>query len=98
MRHKAVDFSLYKKVQKFTLNELNRWVESIYKDGFDDAYSLTQKDLYNQMEIEPKDLVSAYTDERLMEILLSVKGIGRKRAQEVVDKIMNEGVDPKLWE
>ena len=98
MRHKALDFSSYKKVQKFTLNEMNRWIESVYKDGFDAGYNITQKDLYNRMTIEPSDLVSAYTDERLMEILLSVKGIGFKRAQQVVDKIMNEGVDPKLWE
>lgn len=96
--HKAVDFSTYKKIMKFTLNEMNRWIESVYKAGFDDAYNLTQKDLYNQMTIEPKDLVSAYTDERLFEILLSVKGIGRKRAQAVVDKVLNEGVDPKLWD
>ena len=96
--HKAVDFSTYKKIQKFTLNEMNRWVETIYRDGFESGYNLTQKDLYNQVKIEPTDLVSAYTDERLMEILLSVKGIGRKRAQEVVDKIMNEGVDLTLWD
>ena len=98
MRHKAVDFATYKKIQKFTLNEFNRWIESVYRDGVDDAFTLTQKDLYNRMTIEAEDLVSAYTDERLMEILLSVKGIGFKRAQQVVDKIMNEGVDPKLWE
>jgi len=95
---KAVDFSTYKKLTKMSLNDFNRWVESVYRSGFDDAYHLTQKDLYNQMEIEPKDLVSACTEDRLMEIILSVKGIGQRRAQEVVDKIMNEGVDPKLWE
>jgi len=96
--HKAVDFSTYKKIKKLTLNEMNRWVESVYRDGFEAGYSVTQKDLYNQMTIEPSDLVSAYTDERLMEILLSVKGIGKRRAQEVVDKILAEGVDPKLWD
>lgn len=96
--HKAVDFSTYKKIMKFTLNEMNRWVETIYRDGFEAGYNVTQKDLYNQITIEPKDLVSAYTDERLMEILLSVKGIGRKRAQEVVDKILKEGVDLTLWD
>lgn len=96
MRHKAVDFSTYKKVQKFTLNEMNRWVESIYKAGFDDAYEFSHTTVCHK--IEPKDLVSAYTDERLMEILLSVKGVGRKRAQQIVDKIMSEGVNPELWE
>jgi len=95
---KAVDFSTYKKLQKLTLNEFNRWVETVYKDAFETGYNMTQKDLYNKVQIEPEDLVSAYTDERLMEILLSVKGIGRKRAQEVVDKIMNEGVDITLWD
>lgn len=95
---KAIDFSQYKKIQKFSLNEFNRWIESVYRAGFDDAMVLTQRDLYNRMEIEPADLVSAYTDERLMEILLSVKGIGEKRAREVVDKILAEGVDPTLWD
>lgn len=31
------------------------------------------------------------TEERLMEIILSVKGVGKKRAEEIIAKIIDEG-------
>ena len=36
--------------------------------------------------------MSTLTEDRLMEILLSVKGIGKNRAREVVEKVLQEGV------
>ena len=95
---KVIDFATYKKITKYSLNEFNRWVTSLYNQGFDSGIEFAKNNLYIEQKIVPEDLVSAYTDERLMEILLSVKGIGKNRAQEVVDKIMNEGVDNKLWD
>lgn len=66
------------------LNTFNRWLmglcKSMYQDGFKDGES-------------EFDDCSILTEERLMEIMLSVKGIGRNRAEQVIDLILNEGAD-----
>lgn len=95
---KVLDFATYKRITKYSLNEFNRWVKTLYDNAFNDGLEFAKDNMYIEQRIMPEDLVSAYTDERLMEILLSVKGIGKNRAQEVVDKIMAEGVDKSLWE
>ena len=95
---KVLDFATYKRITKYSLNEFNRWVKTLYDNAFNDGLEFAKDNMYIEQRITPEDLVSAYTDERLMEILLSVKGIGKNRAQEVVDKIMAEGVDESLWE
>lgn len=56
-----------------SLNELNRWALSLYASGMQDG-----------IEESEKDLVAEISDEKLLEILLSVKGIGPKRADEVM--------------
>ena len=84
---KPVDFSTYKMVRNLSFNDFNRWVMSIYasayQDGIDDADS---------------DCVAALTDERMMELILSVKGIGKRRAEELLVKICEEGVKDNSWD
>ena len=38
------------------------------------------------------DCVASLTEDRLLEIILSVKGIGKNRAEQVIAKILQEGV------
>ena len=79
---KPVDFSTYKMVRNLSFNDFNRWVTEIYKCAYEDG----AKD--NPIEDE---CVAALTEDRLMEILLSIRGIGQKRADAVLDSILKEG-------
>lgn len=83
---KLLDFSAYKLLKRMSFNDLNRWVVSIYKSGFEDGLEEAEKDTQNE------DVVAQLTDERLLEIILSVKGIGKNRASAVVEKVLSEGL------
>lgn len=79
-KSKPIDFTTYKKIQKMPLNTFNHWLmdlcSTVYDDGFNYANS---------------ECVAVLTDERLMEILLSV-GIDENLTKEVIDKITAEGL------
>lgn len=62
-----------------SLNEINRWALSLYQSGMQDGIDLTNE-----------DIVAEISEDTLREILLSVKGIGPKRADEVIEKILKE--------
>ena len=79
---KPADFATYKMVKNLSFNDFNRWVTSIYGSGYCDG-----QDAINE------GCVAALTDDRLLEIILSVKGIGKNRAQELMQKILAEGVE-----
>lgn len=78
---KALDFSTYKKLHKLSLNDTNRWITALYAQAFEDGKS----ELIGECS-------ATLTEDRLLEIILSVKGIGKNRAKQVVDKILEEGV------
>lgn len=78
---KALDFSTYKKFQKLSFNDTNRLFTALYANAYDDC----------KKEME-EECVASLTEERLLEILLSIKGIGANRAKLAVDKIIAEGI------
>lgn len=77
---KPVNFSQYKQIQKMSLNDLNRWVIEIYKAGVQEG-----------VVMQNDNLAAEVTEDRLFDIILSVKGIGRARAEEAVRRILAEG-------
>lgn len=80
---KPLDFSTYKKLQKLSFNDTNRWISVLYAQAYDDGK--------NENQVS-EECVAAMTEERLLEIILSVKGIGQKRAEELLNKILEEGI------
>lgn len=78
---KALDFQTYKKFQKLSFNDTNRLFSAFYASAYDDG-----------KESVKDECVAALTEDRLLEILLSVKGIGRNRAEQAVAKILEEGI------
>lgn len=78
---KVMDFATYKKLHKLSLNDTNRWIKSVYASAYDEG----QKDMMSEC-------VASLTEDMLLDILLSVKGIGEKRARQVIDKILTEGI------
>lgn len=79
---KPLKFAEFKRLQKLSLNEFNRWLVALCKSMYEDGFKEGESEF---------DDATILTEERLMEILLSVKGIGRNRAEQVVELILNEG-------
>jgi len=77
---KPIDFTTFKKIKSMSLNDFNRWLSDLCSTVYDDGFNYAMKDVSTEI-----------TDDRLLEILLSVKGIGKNRAKEVVSKILEEG-------
>ena len=78
------------KVKKLGLSQFIRWVASIYQSGYDDGWNGAMdsyKETNGGIAIDESVEAEVIDSDLLMEILLSVKGIGKKRAQEVIDKI-----------
>lgn len=84
MARKSIDFATFKKIQKMPLNTFNHWLADLCHAIYDDGYESATKDIM-------EDCVAELDEDRLLEILLSVKGIGRARAEEATRKIMSEG-------
>ena len=84
---KPVEFALYKKVSKLSYNDFNRWITNMYTIAFKDGADAASL---------PEDCEAVLTEDRLREILLSVKGIGERRADEVIEKILAEGISNGL--
>lgn len=78
---KPVDFATYKRVQKMTYNDFNRWVISVYNSALQNGINITQN-----------DIVAELTEDRLYDLIRSVKGIGENRTIEIVNKILAEGI------
>lgn len=76
---KPITFQTFKRIKKMSLNEINRWASVVYQSGMQDGIDLTNE-----------DIVAEISEDTLREILLSVKGIGPKRADEVMEKILKE--------
>jgi len=80
-RAKPIDFATYKKVHKLSVNGFNHWLMDLCGSIYDDG-----------VRYATQDCVASLTEEHLMEILLSVKGIGKNRAEQVVKRILDEGI------
>lgn len=86
MKRKVCDFSTYKKITKLTFNEFNIWIKGFYDTVYNDALDRLEAE---RKEQEGNAIFTELSDEELMNVLLSVKGIGEKRAKTAVERIMN---------
>jgi 3-methyladenine DNA glycosylase/8-oxoguanine DNA glycosylase len=66
-----------------SLNQFNRWVRIIYEHGVAEGRN-------QQGMSETRELLAEIEENDLRELLLSVKGIGEKRADEVMKKIIKK--------
>lgn len=64
-----------------SLNDLNRWIASVYTSAVQEGINMTNN-----------DVVAELTEDRLYEIIKSVKGIGETRAREATNRILAEGL------
>ena len=78
---KPITFAELKRIQKLSLNEFNRWITALCKEVYEDGLREGESEF---------DDAAILTADRFIEIMLSVKGIGRNRAEQVLDIILNE--------
>ena len=78
---KPITFAQLKRIQKMSLNDFNRWLTELCKAMYSDGFKEGESEF---------DDCAIVTEERLMEVLLSVKGIGKNRAEQVVNILLNE--------
>lgn len=103
---KALDFNTYKRLKKMSFNDMNRWIRSFwnaaYHSGIDDAVENGVVEVKEQtpesVSVFPDNLDVAICDEDLFDLLVSVNGIGEKRAVEIMNKMKEFGVDESLFE
>ena len=90
--------ALHKVIKKMSASEFVQWANRYYELAYNDGRDSTYKEIadnkdsiivpdYVEAEIYEEDEV--ITMEQLIDILLSVKGIGIKRVNEVIDIIDN---------
>lgn len=79
---KPITFAELKRIQKLSLNEFNRWITALCKEIYEDGLREGESEF---------DDAAILTADRLMDIMLSVKGIGRNRAEQVLEAILSEG-------
>ena len=78
---KPITFAQLKRIQKMSLNDFNRLLTELCKAMYSDGFKEGESEF---------DDCAIVTEERLMEVLLSVKGIGKNRAEQVVSILLNE--------
>jgi hypothetical protein len=65
----------YDHIRKMDHCQMTLWAESVYKSGFKDG----------------KDSADGLTEEEVKKIILSVKGIGEKKANDIMQAIISAG-------
>ena len=92
---KPADFNTYKSLRRMSFNDFNRWIrvfyESAYNDGVEDAMKRESLIVTDALEV-------AIEDDDLFDLLMSIKGIGEKKATEIMSKMKEFGVDESLFE
>ena len=79
---KPVDFNTYKRIVKMPLNQFNRWLTEFWKDAYSQGLREGESEFDGDIII-PSD--------EFEEMLVRVKGIGRKRAEQIMDLIYDYG-------
>ena len=99
---KPLDFNTYKRLRKMSFNDLNRWLrsfwETAYQTGVDEAVENGVVEVDKQEPTLPENLTTVISNDDLFDLLVSIKGIGEHRANEILDKMEEFGVDLSLWE
>ena len=87
---KIADFNTFKRVKQMSFNNFNLWVTELYRAGFEDGL--------REGEEEWDECIAAMTDERMLEVFMSVRGIGPVRAQALLAAVLQEGISYKMSE
>ncbi len=77
---KVADFNTYKRLQKMSFADFNRWVISVYKSGHADGVD-EESEKYGDNPL-------LLNEDSLYDILITVPGIGEKLANKVIERMV----------
>lgn len=82
-------FNQYKECQRMTKNEFSRWLGTFFDTAFEQGYQQACSDVpEGSIIINPDDnVVIDFEYEEFKSVLLSVKGIGETKAENIIDKL-----------
>ncbi len=83
--NKSVNFSQFKALRRLSLNDFNRWLTVFYTEAFNHGVEHATK----EQKREP-DMTEEYdpiTYEELRAVILTVPGVGGKRADMIIEKL-----------
>lgn len=74
---KPLNFSQFKQLKKVSLNDMNRWVMSIYQSGYDEGLASKEEQIIE------------LSDDELFQRIMSVPGMTEDLACEIVSVILD---------
>ena len=81
----------FKTIKSMKPSQFIQWVNSFYKQAYNQGRDDAFAEMVNCKDniILPEDVeASVYTDEEMLELILSVKGIGINRANKLIELIL----------
>ena len=84
---KLADFNTFKALKRMSFNDFNRWVIEFYHAAFEDGL--------REGEEEWDECVAAMTEDRMLKVFMSVRGIGPVRAKALLAAVLQEGISYK---
>ena len=80
---KPLNFGNYQALKRYSFNQINQWVVSVYQSGFQDGQ-------------ESMPQILEFDKDTMTEFLLGIDGIGEKTVQKIVQAFIDKG--ESAWE
>jgi hypothetical protein len=80
---KAIRFKDYETLRGYSYNQFSRWITNFYMT----AYNAGKRSVEEQFSLTDSDTIVTLDENELVNIILSVKGVGENRARQIADKI-----------
>lgn len=80
---KAASFGIYQRVHKMSYNDFCFFITHVYKAAYEEGLRDGEAE-YGAGEV--------YDEDRLKKLLISVPGIGEKRANRIINKFMEDWI------
>lgn len=92
---KVASYADFKKLKSLSFNDFNRWVITLYQQGYEDGQEELKDEIKKQQEVinskyaKLKEESNCFTEDSLREVLKGIKGIGLKRIEQIIDAVFD---------
>lgn len=92
---KVASYADFKRLKSLSFNDFNRWVITLYQQGYNDGQEELKDEIKKQQEVinskyaKLKEESNCFTEDSLREVLKGIKGIGQKRIEQIIDAVFD---------
>lgn len=92
---KVASYADFKRLKSLSFNDFNRWVITLYQQGYEDGQEELKDEIKKQQEVinskyaKLKEESNCFTEDSLREVLKGIKGIGPKRIEQIIDAVFD---------